>query len=87
MFEYINPMNDSEAEENYKRRQQWFVDRIGRRVYRGKTSCPCAVCTNVSEEGLIIADEMHAHYLHDIEGESHFDSTHPITYVDLKDQV
>ena len=87
MFEYINPMNDKQAEENYQKRRQWFLDRIGKRVFRGPASCPCPTCTNVTNEGLIIHDEVHATYLHDIEGISHMDSDHPITYVDTKEEV
>lgn len=68
-------------------RLQWFKDRIGKRVYRGKTTCTCSICDGVSKEGLIIQDELHANYLYDVEGESHFDSKHPITYTDTLKQA
>jgi hypothetical protein len=45
--------------------QKWFIDRIGKRIYRKNNICNCAVCLNVHEVGLIIADEMHAIYLYD----------------------
>ena len=51
-----------------KERQQWFKDRIGKRVFRNAVSCPCNTCTRVEKKGLIINDEMHAESLCDWEG-------------------
>lgn len=48
-------------------RKQWFIDRIGKRVFRNKTGCDCVICVLVSEKGLIITDEFHAIYLYDTE--------------------
>jgi hypothetical protein len=45
--------------------KQWFIDRIGKRIYREKNICDCSVCRKVHEKGLIIADEKHAIYLYD----------------------
>lgn len=45
--------------------KQWFLDRIGKTVYRNRTSCMCAVCTKVYNDGLIIEDEFHAEYVSD----------------------
>jgi hypothetical protein len=45
--------------------RQWFIDRIGKRIYREKNICDCEVCTKVYKEGLIITDEQHANYLYD----------------------
>ncbi len=45
--------------------KQWFIDRIGKRVYRENNICKCKVCVNVHEHGLIITDEQHAIYLYD----------------------
>jgi len=45
--------------------KQWFIDRIGKRIYREKNVCSCPVCAKVHEEGLIITDEQHANYLYD----------------------
>ena len=45
--------------------KQWFIDRIGKRIYREKNVCNCEVCTAVHKEGLIITDEQHANYLYD----------------------
>lgn len=44
--------------------KKWFVDRIGKRVFRTKSSCQCATCSDVFINGLVIADEMHADYLY-----------------------
>jgi hypothetical protein len=45
--------------------KQWFIDRIGKRIYRKNNICDCQVCVHVHEQGLIIADEKHAIYLYD----------------------
>ena len=48
---------------------QWFLDRIGKRVYRDDTTCQCKVCKDVGAHGLIIQDKAHAYYLFDCENE------------------
>src|ERR1041385_1145335 len=65
----------------WKDREQWFKDRIGKRVFRTKTTCPCEVCENVYQNGLLIHDEMHADYIcmYDLEG--------ICTYFDTKEEV
>jgi hypothetical protein len=45
--------------------EQWFIDRIGKRIYRKNNICNCPTCWNVYEEGLIITDKDHAIYLYD----------------------
>lgn len=50
-------------------RKQWFIDRIGKRVYRGSISCTCESCQKVEKEGLVISDNDHANYLYDCERE------------------
>ena len=49
--------------------QQWFLDRIGKRIYRNKTTCKCKCCARVFREGLIVDNEQHAFYLYSCEGE------------------
>lgn len=49
--------------------KQWFIDRIGERVYRGPTTCKCPICSRVLEDGLVISSETHAIYLYNIQGE------------------
>ncbi len=55
-------------------RQKWFTDRIGKRVYRNKTSCKCGICVSGYEKGVMVNDEMHASYLCDVEAEYSMDS-------------
>ena len=49
-------------------REKWFIDRIGKRVFRNKTSCNCDTCQKIYENGLVISDKNHAQYLYDMEG-------------------
>ena len=46
---------------------QWFLNRIGKTVYRDKSTCTCESCLNALTEGLIIRNEQHAKYLYMIE--------------------
>lgn len=73
-------------QEKYDQRKQWFLDRVGKRVFRDKSFCDCEVCKRVEDEGLIIHDESHALYLLDIESLSNDpkESNHPIKYRDEK---
>jgi len=52
-----------------RQKLQWYIDRIGKRVYRTEASCKCNVCKKVGEIGLIITDELHAQYLFDCQNE------------------
>lgn len=74
-------------EEEYKARKQWFIDRIGKRVFRNATTCTCGVCKNVENEGLVIFDKMHADYLCDVEGCSAEEPIHLIRYFDTMDEA
>lgn len=71
---------------DYEERQNWFLARIGRRVYRNKTSCECAICKHNYDNGLIINDDTHAIYLNDVEACSNDEGT-PIRYFDTKEEV
>ena len=57
---------------------KWFLNRIGKRIYRNKTSCKCYVCCNVYTNGLIVTDKFHAEYLEMIQNDI------PIDYRDKK---
>lgn len=48
---------------------EWFLERVGKRIYRSRVRCKCDTCVRVGNEGLIITDEMHANYLFDIQNE------------------
>ena len=53
---------------NYKPKSRgWFIERIGKRIFRDKLSCDCEACREVEEHGLVIHDRIHAIYLHDID--------------------
>lgn len=52
-----------------KHNKQWFLDRIGKKVFRTNGQCKCEVCANVVKNGLIIAGELHAIYLYDCQNE------------------
>jgi hypothetical protein len=62
---------------------QWFIDRIGKRVFRDKDIssyiCSCDICKNIFEKGLIILDKEHAQYLFDVQNETgirYYEKTH-----------
>lgn len=42
---------------------KWFENRVGKRIYRDPSTCPCLTCKDVEKNGLIIHDKQHAHYL------------------------
>lgn len=43
----------------------WFLNRIGKRIYRDDNKCDCSACYNVLQHGLIILDTGHAEYLYE----------------------
>lgn len=57
-------------------RIQFFIDHIGKRVFRLRNECKankgqnCAHCEDVYQNGLIVEDELHASYLASIEAET-----------------
>ena len=64
-------------------REQWFLDRVGKRVWRNQNSCTCRDCVVVYKHGLIIKDKEHAHALYCIECESNNDNF-PLAITPLK---
>ena len=49
---------------NYKpKNEQWFIERIGKRIYRDKLKHCCLACDHVESDGVIILDNSHADYL------------------------
>ena len=67
-------------------REQWFLDRIGKKVYRNSTGCSCPSCVGSYQEGLVIADEQHAGYLYELEGSYAADGD-VLTYFDTIEEV
>lgn len=48
---------------------EWFKDRIGKTIYRDRTSCPCEICEHVYKNGVMVIDDAHAQYLYDCQNE------------------
>lgn len=48
---------------------QFFIDNIGKRIYRDSDGCDCLGCKDIVENGLIITDETQAGYLFDIQND------------------
>lgn len=48
---------------------QWFLDRIGKKVYRDVLECHCVSCREAEKDGLLIRNETHASYLCTIDQE------------------
>ncbi len=67
-------------------RKQWFLDRVGKTVYRNDNGCPCDVCKRVLEEGLIIGGDFHAEYLYDMEGDCSADGG-SLRYFDTRSEA
>lgn len=62
-------------------RAKWFNDRIGKVVYRNKTSCDCETCEDACENGLTITDEVHADYIRELESIYNYEGS-PLKYFD-----
>lgn len=55
---------------------QWFIDRIGKKVYRDTLTCECDTCKS---DSVFIMDRFHANYLYDIQNEmgiNYYEKTH-----------
>lgn len=49
--------------------KQWFLDRIGKRIYRDEGDCECVHCKDIEENGFIISDANHALYVYDAQND------------------
>lgn len=67
-------------------RLQWFISRIGHRIYRNDDGCSCNVCKHIVEYGLVIKDRLQAEYCYDCECDFNADGT-PLRYFDTKEEV
>ena len=77
-----------EAQQQYDIRKQWFIDRIGKRVFRPAGTCECKTCRRIEGEGLVIEDKCHAEYLLDVEGCSGMsEGEMPWRYFDTPEEV
>jgi len=43
---------------------RWFMDRIGKHIYRRGGTCRCIHCQKVLDEGLDVSDKCHVDYLY-----------------------
>ncbi|HDY66816.1 MAG TPA: hypothetical protein ENH85_03375 [Candidatus Scalindua sp.] len=46
---------------------EWFIERIGKKIYRDKRRECCPHCIEVEKNGLTIYNKLHAHYLADVD--------------------
>lgn len=50
-----------------RKNKQWFLDRIGKTIYRDPNNCSCHICKDRNINGVTITDRLHALYLYDIQ--------------------
>lgn len=67
-------------------REQWFYDRIGKRVFRSHNYCDCDTCKYILENGLLIKDDNHAYYLAMVEVD-YTSEGHKLMYFDTKEEA
>lgn len=49
---------------NYQpKTKEWFIERIGKTVFRDAKGKCCNRCDQINEQGLVISNEQHASYL------------------------
>ena len=80
-------MKSKSIQEKYEERKKWFSDRVGKIIFRSKTTCPCAVCESVYQNGLLIESKIHGDYAMSCEGESWADGETGFKYFDTKEEV
>ena len=63
----------------------WFIKRIGKRVYRDANipPCGCPSCNEIEKNGIVITDEQQATYMYNIQMEFANDG-HYLNYRDTK---
>lgn len=76
--DHYDDLQQAKLETAYKKRLNWFLHRIGKKVYRGPVNCDCESCKNGHINGVLITDAEHAQYLRDVEAELR------IRYSDIK---
>jgi len=52
-----------------KKEQKWFIERVGKRIYRTNNRCNCEICVTAYRKGIVILDRVHAMYLFDMQNE------------------
>lgn len=69
----------------YSDREQWFIDRIGKRLFRNNY-CSCGICESVYDNGIVINNISIALYCCEIESVFTMDGT-PLRYFDTRDEM
>ena len=64
--------------------KQWFLDRIGKRVFRDTHTDNSELAKAVKETGVVIKDELHADYMFSIQQEFYLDCGIDLNYRDEK---
>lgn len=80
MDEFLKIKSNINLEKKYLEKRKWFLDRVGKIVYRCEVNCKCEFCKDGTDNGVFITDRNHACYLTDIScelGIKYFD-TKPI---------
>jgi hypothetical protein len=67
-------------------REDWFLERIGKRVFRTQNGCTCESCLRTYHDGIIIMDKEHAHTMFVAESEYQYNGLRMI-YFDSKHDV
>ena len=49
--------------------REWFMDRIGKRIFRDGHDCDCKSCISVSKNGTIIENETQADYMYHVQND------------------
>jgi hypothetical protein len=70
-----------------KHELQWFLDRIGKTIFRGFGTCRCNVCDIVAHQGLTLFDKEHAQYVYDIQNELGIHYSDEKVLKDLKNKL
>jgi len=48
---------------------EWFLDRIGKRIYRHDVTCDCTLCKDVTKNGIVVRGKHHAEYLYIVQND------------------
>ncbi len=67
-------------------RLQFFLDRIGKTLFRNDNGCSCDICALILEKGIYIHDAFQAEYCYDTECDYNRDGT-PLRYFDTPGEV
>ena len=49
--------------------KKWFINRIGKKIFRDDSCCKCIHCKNILKNGVTIADDLHADYLYEAQND------------------